>query len=243
MTSNQRWILVATLMVVFAISGAWYYQTHQTLTMTLQFNPVIGSQPLELNELRYKNPGGEGVFKIRDFQFFISNIRFTTAEGEYVEPDSYHLARFDNSLGAYAVRLKEVPRQAYQNIQFGIGVDEAANNSIDPIGDLDPNSRMAWSWDVGYKFVLMEGGLSHGDVFVPLVYHVGFSENYKTLKFDVSQSVIDGSDVSFNFQVDVMTMFNGVEPIDMATTSNVKFDRTDARMLANNYAEMISLID
>jgi len=66
-------------------------------------------------------------------------------------------------------------------------VDPAANGSVAPVGDLDPNGRMAWSWDVGYKFVLFEGGLVLADTQYPLVYHVGFNENYTPLSFGLDR--------------------------------------------------------
>jgi hypothetical protein len=37
-----------------------------------------------------------------------------------------------------------------------------------------------------------------------------------------------------------MTLFAGNQAVDMRALSNVKFDRVDARLLANNYASMIS---
>ena len=75
-----------------------------------------------------------------------------------------------------------------RSISFGIGVDAAANTSIQSRGDLDPNSQMAWNWKVGYKFVLFEGGmkLNADGVQKPLVYHVGFNENMRRLKFDLT---------------------------------------------------------
>ena len=55
--------------------------------------------------------------------------------------------------------LHGVPRRNYERIEFGIGVDAAANRSLQQRGDLDPNGRMAWNWEVSYKFVLFEGAL------------------------------------------------------------------------------------
>jgi len=107
-----------------------------------------------LNELRYPNPGGEGRFKVRDFQFFLSNIRLTGGTGVYTEPDSYHLVRFDGAEPAFGIVLHDVPRRNYQRIEFGIGVDAAANKSLAQRGDLNPNGRMAWNWEVGYKIVI-----------------------------------------------------------------------------------------
>ena len=78
--------------------------------------------------------------------------------------------------------LHGVPRRNYERIEFGIGVDAAANRSLQQRGDLDPNGRMAWNWEVGYKFVLFEGALLRGNESVLLVYHIGFAENYRPMR-------------------------------------------------------------
>ena len=62
--------------VVFA--GAWYsYRAAQPGRLVLRFHPFVGEEALVLDAVRYANPGGEGRFKVRDFQFFISNITLT----------------------------------------------------------------------------------------------------------------------------------------------------------------------
>jgi len=151
--------------------------------------------------------------------------------------------RFDSASGKYLITLDDVPRQNYQKIEFGIGVDAAANGAITLSGDLDPNGRMAWSWDVGYKFVLFEGGLVLGDTQYPLVYHVGFDENYKQVSLELDLSLFDDPDARIELRTDLLQMFDGVQTVDMAVLPNVKFDRTDARLLADNYARMMSLCE
>lgn len=210
--------------------------------LNLRFHPFVGNEALVLDEVRYANPGGEGRFKVRAFQFFLSNIRLLADGVEFAEPESYHLARFDGDDGTYVLVIENVPRQDYRRLEFGIGVDPAANGSIVPAGDLDPNGRMAWSWDVGYKFVLFEGGLVRGDTQYPLVYHVGFNENYRPLSFALDRSLFDLADATLDFRTDLLRMFKGVHTVDMAALPNVKFDHGDARLLAENYAGMVSMM-
>jgi len=212
------------------------------IRLTLRFHPFVGSEALVLDEVRYANPGGEGRFKARAFQFFLSNVRLLADGVEFAEPDSYHLVRFDGDDGTYALVIENVPREDYRRLEFGIGVDPAANGSIAPRGDLDPNGRMAWSWDVGYKFVLFEGGLVLGDTQYPLVYHVGFSENYRPLSFGLERSLFDREDATLHLRVDLLQLFKGVHTVDMAALPSVKFDRGDARRLAENYATMVSVM-
>src|SRR5437879_3490592 len=204
----MNWFSKAALLVVLAVAAAlgvsgWrLYRAAQPVEAALYFHPFVGQEPLVLNDARYPNPGGEGRFKVRDFQFFLSNIRLTSATGAYAESDSYHLVRFDGDEStsaknasvvrpAFVIKLHGVPRRNYDKIEFGIGVDAGANASLQQRGDLDPNGRMAWNWEVGYKFVLFEGALLRGNASDPLVYHVGFAENYRPVSTALGRELLD----------------------------------------------------
>ena len=177
---------------------------------------------------------------MRDFQFFLSNIRLVSATGAYVESDSYHLVRFDGEEPAFGIVLHDVPRRNYERIEFGIGVDAAANRSLMSRGDLDPNGRMAWNWEVGYKFVLFEGALLRGDVSDPLVYHVGFSENYRSISTELYRDPLDSRPARLDFRVDLLRLFRGSTNVDMAALPSVKFDRGDAALLTRNVAALVT---
>jgi hypothetical protein len=241
--ATKRYLIPTAMILVGAvIAVVWYsYMSVQPRRLTLHFHPFVGEQVLVLNQVRYANPGGEGSFKVRDFRFFISNIRLVSNSAEFVEPESYHLARFDSDDGTYVIVIENVPPKDYRQIEFGIGVDPAANGTIAFVGELEPNGRMAWSWDVGYKFVLFEGALVVGDTQYPLVYHVGFDENYKQVSLDLDEPLFGGPEARVDFRTDLLQIFNGGKTVDMAGMPSVKFDRTDAKLLADNYARMVSI--
>ena len=228
--------LVATAL---GVTGWRLHRARQPVELALYFHPFVGAEPLRLNVPCYPNPGGEGRFKVRDFRFFLSNIRLAGETGAYVEPDSYHLVRFDGEEPAF-VTVHKVPRRNYKRIEFGIGVDAAANRSLRQRGDLDPNGRMAWNWEVGYKFVLFEGALQRGDASEPLVYHVGFAENYRPVSTELPRRPLDRHPARLDFRLDIQRLFQGSTNIDMAALPTVKFDRADAALLARNFAAMIT---
>ncbi len=231
--------ILFALAAILSITGWWLYRAAQPIELALYFHPFVGPEPLVLNESRYPNPGGEGRFKVRDFQFFLSNIRLTGGNGVYIEPDSYHLVRFDGTEPAFGIVLHDVPRRDYQRIEFGIGVDAAANKSLAQRGDLDPNGRMAWNWEVGYKFVLFEGTLVRGNESVPLVYHVGFEENYRLIATELHREPLGHRPARLDFRVDILRLFQGSTTVDMVALPSVKFDRADAALLARNFATMV----
>jgi hypothetical protein len=237
--------LTVVLVVAIALgltAAVFTYWFPQPATIHLRFTGVVGDKALVFNEPLYANPGGTGLFTVRDFLLYLSNIQLVGAAGTYAVPDSYHLARFDNVSNTYEIQIEAVPRDTYSRVILSIGLDQKANASIAPAGDLDPNGRMAWNWEVGYKFVLFEGSLLVDGERRPLVYHVGFSENCRTLQFDLPEPALLWSPEGIAFKVDLMTLFEGNQTIDMKELSDVKFDRVDAGLLANNYASMISLV-
>jgi hypothetical protein len=228
--------------VGIGVAGRALSRPAQPADLALYFHPFVGPERLVLNETRYPNPGGEGRFKVRDFQFFLSNIRLVSAAGSYVEADSYHLVRFDGDEPAFVIMLHDVPRGEYERIEFGIGVDAAANRSLASRGDLDPNSRMAWTWEVGYKFVLFEGSLLRSNTSAPLVYHVGFDENYRPVSIELDRKAMDSRPARLDFRVDLLRLFQGSKNIDMAALPSVKFDRADAALLGRNFASLVTLM-
>jgi hypothetical protein len=228
------------LATALAVTGRRLCRAAQPMELALYFHPLVGPEPLVLNESSYPNPGGEGRFKVRDFQFFLSNIRLVGETGAYVESDSYHLVRFDGEEPVFVIVLHDVPRRNYGRIEFGIGVDAAANRSLKQSGDLDPNGRMAWNWEVGYKFVLFEGALLRGNASDPLVYHVGFAENYQPISTELRRDPLGSPPARLDFRVDILRLFQGSTNVDMAALPSVKFDRADAALLARNFAAMIT---
>ena len=238
----RKRLLFSIVSGLLLIGAATYlYQVMQPGIVKLRFDAVMSDKPLEFNRAIYPNPGGPGQFRVRDFQFYLSNIVLHGKKNDYRVPDSYHLARFDNASTRYELDVANVPQDTYSAVTFSIGIDDVANSSIVSVGDLDPNSRMAWNWEVGYKFVLFEGTLIDGDTMRPLVYHVGFSENRQSLRFNLAEGVAPGSSDPLLFTVDVMALFTAKVTIDMAALPSVKFDRDDARVIAGNYRDMISL--
>jgi len=241
--TRKATFLISGLLAVAAALGLTCWRLclgAQPVELTLYFHPFVGPEPLVLNESRYPNPGGEGRFKVRDFQFFLSNIRLVSATGAYVESDSYHLVRFDGEEPAFVIMLRNVPRRNYKRIEFGIGVDAAANRSLMQRGDLDPNGRMAWNWEVGYKFVLFEGALLCGNASAALVYHVGFEENYRLVSIELHHEPLDSRTARLDFRVDILRLFQGSTNVDMAALPSVKFDRADAALLSRNFAAMVT---
>jgi hypothetical protein len=240
--------------IVVVIIMGWLRSMPQNLT--LRFHPYVGDTPLVLHDRSYENPGGEGTFSIRDFQLFISNIVIDYSSNSLKEQESYHLVRFDGNTSFDQIVIPEIEIQNLKKVSFGIGVDPKANGTIIISGDLDPNSRMAWNWQMGYKFLLLEGMLTVQNEQLPLVYHIGFDESYTVLNFDISNDKLLNNGV-IDFKIDLRRLFQKsnalaknqtslqsnqeIKYIDMSAMSHVKFAPDDVKMIAQGFHDFISV--
>lgn len=238
---RNRFIGIAAAIVLVA-AGVYGFVLNSSVklsSVTVTFVAEADGEPLVFDEFIYTNPGGDEAFRLRDFRVYVSNIVLSDGQTSHVVQDSYHLLRFDRNTPTFSATLPNVPLRRLTRVAMSIGVDEAANGSIETRGDLDPNNRMAWNWKIGYKFILAEGAIRVGGEVQPLVYHVGFNENLRNIVFTPPEPVSLADEGGLKFFVDVMKLFIGETVIDMAALRTVKMDKTDASRLAANYASMI----
>ena len=225
--------------LVAAVLAFSFSMRAQPKPLTLTFLAEADGEPVVFDEFAYTNPGGNERIRLRDFRVYISNIVLFDGDVQHVVNDSYHLLRFDRRTPEFSVVLPDVPLRRISKISMSIGIDEAANGSIETRGDLDPNNRMAWNWSIGYKFVLLEGAIELDSSVAPLVYHVGFNENRRDIVFSASNRIEWAEDEPLKFKVDPLQLFSGAEAINLANLQTVKMDRSDAALLSANYATMI----
>ncbi|PZX48548.1 MbnP family protein [Algoriphagus chordae] len=207
-----------------------------TMAMNITIEHVLDGQALELNGKSFTLPSGED-FTPKKFKYYISNVVLTNSKtGEtYTEMDSYHLISED---GNKNINLGMIPSSNYDQLTFSIGVDEVANGKIDQTGDLDPNSDMAWNWNTGYKFLVLEGeftNASSGDR-QGLIMHIGTNDNFKTLSQPLS-GVKAGMTTSINLTSNLDELFldpNTLEISELESTT-IMFGEVAAQV-AENYS-------
>ena len=238
---NKALITLIAAALLFALSSAaWYTLVTRTTTVKLIFDAKIDGATTVFNQAKYANPGGDGTILIRDFRFFLSNIELLGNGTRHILPASYTVLRYDETTHQHVVTLKHIPNLNFDRIRLGIGVDPATNKSLKSLGDLNPNGRMAWSWSVGYKFVLLEGLLKTTAGDTPLVYHIGFDENYTVVELPLPEHGMLEPLERLTFDVLPLQLFMGDAPLDMQETPSIKFDRTDARRVAAQFQHFIA---
>jgi len=208
-------------------------------SLTLEFQAIANGQPLEFNTTNYSTASGS-VISIDRMKFYLSNLQLINSEtGEaFVEQDGYHLISLNDQEEMYSFTIENLRSDfKFGKIQFAIGVDADKNASIDNVGDLDPTNDMAWNWNTGYKFFLMEG------LFYPgvdqenkgLVLHIGLDRNFKTLEFLTDNPIDIVGLNTLHFTLDGLAPFNSPNEIDLKNKSAYKVDE-DSDKIAENYA-------
>lgn len=235
---------------------------------SVEFDNIVGERTFTLNNTGslYANGGAE-KFSISMLQYFISNIKLSTADGKSyaVNPDSsYFLINGSDKATRFA--KVRVPEGDYTKLTFTLGVDSLRSTmGIDKrTGVLDPaaggghdSGGMYWGWNSGYIFFKFEGNSSvisddvKGDPTgkKQFKYHIGgfggYSaptiNNIKTITIDLSASGIakvrKDRQSNVHLFVDAMKVFNGKNSFKIAEHPNVMFSDYSVNIAAN-LAEM-----
>lgn len=240
------------------------FQEENLAPLSVEFDNIVGERTLTFDNTGspYRNAAGE-AFTVSRLQYFISNIKVTTAAGNTytVNPDSsYFLIKGDEKSTRFA-KVK-VPEGDYTNLTFTLGVDSL--RSTMPIdkrtGVLDPaaggghdGGGMYWGWNSGYIFFKFEGNSNvvsdnaSGDPTgkKQMKYHIGFFGGYsaptlnniKVIHVDLRTAGIakvrKDRQSNIHLFVDVMKVFNGKNSFKIAEHPNVMFDDFTAKIAAN----------
>jgi hypothetical protein len=213
-------LLFLLSLVIFSSCGDDKDAKPDRADITIRFEHFVGNQKLNFTS-QFNTSAGQS-FTIEDFRYYISNLSFeNTATGtKYAVPNSYHLIR-ENGTGVAELVLQNVPLAEYDKFNFSWGIDAEKNTSLDQTGDLDPSNEMAWNWNTGYKFLLLEGRLVPSNQ--GLVYHIGSNHNYKNLSFTIPQDAQMDSRTKSTmiFNVNILKAFEGNSIIDISTNNSV----------------------
>lgn len=232
--------------------------------LSVEFDNIVGERTLVLNNAGspYRNAAGE-AFTISKLQYFISNIKVTTAEGRSytVNPDSSYFLINGADKGTRFTKVR-VPEGDYVGLSFIVGVDSL--RSTMPIdkrtGVLDPaagggmeDGGMYWGWNAGYIFFKMEGKSdvvsndASGDPTgnKQFKYHIGFFGGYsaptlnniKVINVDLRTAGIakvrKDRQSNIHLFVDVMKVFNGRNAFKIQDNPNVMFSDFSAKIAGN----------
>ena len=248
----KYFIIITAILLLLGLSTCQEESTDDMLqgaTLTLDLSHLVNGEQLLFNTQTYTNASGES-FLVQDFKYYLSNIKLrNTATGAfYLKPESYHLVRPQEG-EAFQIQIDDITVGDYNEVEFAIGVDNAANTSTDKVGALDPSNEMAWDWNTGYKFLLMEGqfGESEDNMNNAFVYHIGGDPNYRLLRFNLSQlslstlSLENNGTQSLAVEVDVAAIFAEPTAVSFAEHPVVMHDPFSQNVAENYAANMFEI--
>ena len=234
-----RILSISQLVLALLLTGILVQSCRRDSTtmtdLTVRANIFLEGAPLVLVDKQYSNEGG--VFVVEQFKMYLSNFVLYRNDGAvFVEPESYHLIRQESGVEGFEFVMTNVPTGTYESISFAVGVDTLRNTSIDNVGDLDPANQMAWNWNIGYKFILLEGRLTRPDnIEVPLVYHIGYGENFHEILSNTIFQVFSGGESFVEIDIIVDEMFQNPNTVNMAELNSVKFSKQEVDIIAENF--------
>ncbi|MGJ1267144.1 MbnP family protein [Sphingobacterium spiritivorum] len=235
---------------------------------SIEFDNIVGEETLGFEPRTYTNAKGE-KFRIKQLQYFISNIKLYKNDGSsYIVPqeESYFLVNASDRTTRFT-RVR-VPEGDYSKVQFVLGVDSL--RSTMPVEkrtgvlSFNPESGhagggMYWGWNSGYIFLKLEGYcdlISDNQQGDPtgnkqFKYHIGgfggynapTLNNIKTITVDLKSAGIAqvraGMRSNAHLFVDIMKIFNGPNAFSIAAHPNVMFSEYSVN-IANNFPAMFS---
>lgn len=192
----------------------------------LDFDFEYANQVFEINKvypyiLEYE-------VKFESMKLYVSNIRLIESDGTVAEGPK--IVFVDASAENNKVSF-EIPEGNYSSIEFSIGVPESLNGTDNPDFDaslydqdspLSLSNGMYWTWNSGYRFILMDGRTNTDpmvdDVFETLLsIHTGKTYSFRSNELSLNVNAGKDQTVPLNLLFNVETFLsNPDDVIDIA---------------------------
>lgn len=249
--------IAAVIALVFAFTSC---TNNEDLSNTLEgkndvvieFDNSFNNDKLILGTSTYTNGNGE-ILTIDSFDYIVSNFVLVTEDGkEFIYPknDSYFIISEGGGTKTKKIQitLKDVPAGKYTKVKFGIGVDQERFIQGQAVQQdfwtLAESYNLTWSWQAGYKFVVLEGSYkanseTTSDAFMLHIASRGTTVDlYKevTLPMDIAL-VSANQSPQLHIVTDANKMLDGKTKLKLADQSTI-MGGVNASKIADNYTEM-----
>lgn len=198
-----------------------------TTTFTLAIHPKVGNDLLKLNQ-EYVDQENYRILPTV-FRFYVSHVTLVDENNSELEIKDLALLDLEAVAAGQPLTFDAViPAGNYKGIKFWIGLDSAQNAS-DPSTFLQdhPLSNYQgtfWTWNTGYRFVMLEGyydtlANTAGPVNTThfFNYHTGINSLYREAVLgnaSTAFSVGEGENYTYNMDLDLNLVFYGAENIN-----------------------------
>ena len=205
-------IPVAIVLVFFACN-----KEKGNSNIQMDFDFEYADQAFEINKVYSYNFGYE--VKFEKMLLYISNVRFIESDGTVVNgPEIIFVdASSDNNMVSF-----EIPEGNYTRIEFSLGVPEGLNGTDNPDFDAslyDQNSPLSlskgmyWTWNSGYRFILMDGRTNTDpmvdDVFETLLsIHTGKTYSFRSNGLSLNMNAAKDQTIPLNLKFNIEGFLN-----------------------------------
>ena len=211
-------------------------------SLEFHFHPVVGNTAYQPNQ-DYTMQIGDTTITYsfnENSAFYISGIHLETTEGAEAEfHDTYLLVKPETD----EYGIGKMKAASYESISFNVGVDSATNHkdpALHPAGHplALQNPSMHWSWNPGYRFMVLEGSwsASTGESGT-FLFHLGLDEflTHVHLHFHHPLQAKAGQSVTAHMNVDYGKLLEGINlKRENYTKSMSQAEKPLAQKLANN---------
>ncbi|MEI6507652.1 MAG: MbnP family protein [Bacteroidota bacterium] len=210
--------------------------------LTINFNHYFGNAPLQF--LTNYITAANDTIKIKSqFEYYISNVKLTTTDGQVYAPETYFLIHYDidsQDPAAASIQLQNIPNANFTKLSFLIGVDSLHNHTLGQTGALDPANGMVWTWNVGYIFYRLMGSFSSANT--SFSFDLGVDENL--MKYELPASIQMDNNRTVNLKMDLKELFQTPNVYDLKVDNKDIHSTTAPGLLKliPNSKDMMTLI-
>jgi len=158
----KKIFLLSLLSIFLLYSSCKKEEVKGNSTLTIDVNFTYGDEAFTINQIYDYDPLGYNL-KIEKLMLYISEMKLVDSDGESF--DFADILYVDASDGVTSFSTT-IPEGSYTRLDFAIGVPQSMNGTQNPDFDaalyspnhaLSLNNGMYWTWNTGYRFVLIDG--------------------------------------------------------------------------------------
>lgn len=223
-------------------------------TVSIEFDSSFKGDDLVLGN-SYTNGNGEKI-TVKAFDYIVSNFVLVTKDGTeftYPKEDSFFIISEGggDKTKNLKVSLKNVPAGKYTKIKFGIGVDKAryleGQAAQEDFWQKAANYALTWSWQAGYKFVVLEGNFTRETVtdasqfWLHIASRGSTVDLYKEVELSMDDALVSTTkSPQIHVVVDANKMLDGTNKIKLSDGNSI-MGGDKAGLIADNNVEMFSV--
>lgn len=223
--------------------------------ISIEFDNSFKGDDLILGNTSYTNGNNENL-TVSAFDYIVSNFVLVTESGEeviYPKEKGYFIISEGggDKVKNVKVMLEDVPAGMYTQIKFGIGVDQEryiqGQAAQENFWTKAEDYNLTWSWQAGYKFVVLEGGFKSATQIEDknFMLHIASRGTTVDLYKEVTllmETALVSNDKSpqIHIKVDASKMLDGANKVKLSEGETI-MGGEKAGLVAENNKEMFSV--